>query len=127
MTRTTIITAAGAFMVLSFISACNRDQDQATQSDNNKDKAALRTIRPLATWNNPILRSAGPTAQRTSRLHPETRSRKPVQLRGSVVPIAPFCVSKLVVSLPHDQLVQHRASCTGFSHGVRSNVSLVTS
>jgi hypothetical protein len=30
MTRTTIITAAGAFMVLSFISACNRDQDQAT-------------------------------------------------------------------------------------------------
>jgi hypothetical protein len=30
MTRTTTITAAGAFMVLSFISACNRDQDQAT-------------------------------------------------------------------------------------------------
>ena len=30
MTRTTIITAAGAFMVLSFTSACNRDQDQTT-------------------------------------------------------------------------------------------------
>ncbi|HEU4501924.1 MAG TPA: hypothetical protein VFR82_09750, partial [Nitrospira sp.] len=30
MTRRTIITAAGAFMVLSLVSACNRDQDQTT-------------------------------------------------------------------------------------------------
>ena len=127
MTRTTIITAAGAFMVLSFMSACNRDQDQTTPVGQQQGQAPLRTIRPLATWNNPILRSAGPTAQRTSRLHQETRSRKPVQLRGSVVPIAPFCVSKLIVSSPHDQPVQQTASCTGFSHGVRSNISLVTS
>ena len=30
MTHTTLITAAGAFMVLSLVSACNRDQDQTT-------------------------------------------------------------------------------------------------
>ncbi len=30
MTRTTMITAAGAAMVLSLLSACNRDQDQRT-------------------------------------------------------------------------------------------------
>jgi hypothetical protein len=117
MTRTTIITAAGAFMVLSFISACNRDQDQATPVGQQQGQGSAQDYPSTRNMEQPNPAIGGTNSA----------TNKPAQLRGSVVPIAPFCVSKLVVSLPHDQLVQHRASCTGFSHGVRSNVSLVTS
>ena len=42
MTRTTIITAAGAFMVLSLMSACNRDQDQTTPAGQQQGQGSAQ-------------------------------------------------------------------------------------
>jgi hypothetical protein len=42
MTRTTIIITAGAFMVLSLVSACNRDQDQTTPVGQQQGKGSAQ-------------------------------------------------------------------------------------
>ena len=79
-------------MVLSLVSACSRNQDQTTPVGQQQGQGSAQDYPSTRNMEQPNP-AIGGTNSATNKPAPSgNQEPKPVQPRGSIIPIAPFCV-----------------------------------